>query len=109
MFHYENFKKAMQRYSEELVQEVVYASWYGNTWLLLLIFIISFDFLRLFLIHYPTIYGILYIFFLFCFVFNRSFIYIYQGKTKDKSKFFNLLSNCYIDYPVKSYFCLVNS
>lgn len=69
MFHYENFKKAMQRYSEELVQEVVYASWYGNTWFLLLIFIISFDFLRLFLIHYLTIYGILYIFFLFCFVF----------------------------------------
>ncbi len=45
MFGYENFKAKMQRNSEEKVQNVLYASWYGNTIYVFLIMVIFINFI----------------------------------------------------------------
>lgn len=65
MFSYENFRLKMQRYSEEKVKEVVYASWLGNIWVLLLIIILLSDLLTLFLRSYSNVFWFTYFIILF--------------------------------------------
>lgn len=43
MFNYEKYKKRVQQYSEEKVKEVLYTTWYGNTWYMLLLAFLLLD------------------------------------------------------------------
>ena len=46
MFNYDFFKSKMQRNSEEKIKKAVYASWYGNTWMILLFLLVFADILK---------------------------------------------------------------
>lgn len=48
MFSYESFISKMQRFSEEKVKSVVYGNWYGNTIVIMVIFLICYDILNFF-------------------------------------------------------------
>lgn len=49
MFSFESFRHKMQKNSEEKVKDVVYATWYGNTWIVILILLFLSDLVRLLL------------------------------------------------------------
>ncbi len=75
-FSFEMFKNKMQRFSEEKIKSVVYANWYGNTILLIVIYLFIFDFLKYFIARLNLgLYYFLYIISLIIFV-----LYLYTRK-----------------------------